>query len=941
MFGCEGDGRRAGVVRHAAHEAALDEGPCAANDQAHFVHMGGIYDASVDDDDTSGEKPPAIARDTHVSEPEKTRISQAARVPFVAAALRVEDLVGLSEADAGTRLQADGPNELPAQKKRNLLTIILEVVREPMFLMLVAAGVVYLLLGEPTDALMLLGFVFVVMTITIVQARRTEHALDALRDLSSPRALVFRDGERRRIAGREVVAGDLVFLVEGDRVPADGLLRQALHLSTDESLLTGESVPVRKVPSADASALDRPGGDDLPSVFSGTLVASGQGIVEVAATGARTELGKIGKALEQAKAEPTMLQTETRRIVRVLAIIGLGACCVVVVAFALTRGGSADAWKQGFLAGIAMAMAILPEEFPVVLTIFLALGAWRLSRSRVLTRRMPAVEMLGAATVLCVDKTGTLTQNQMTLRKLAVGDSSTDLAGLTEALPEELHGLLEHAILASKSDPFDPMERALHEAGDRLLENTEHLHPGWSLEREYPLTPALLAVSHAWRTGSGDDVVVSTKGAPEAIADLCHLAPAQRESLAREVLSLASQGLRVLGVARGATRASLLPDEHHDLSLELVGLLAFEDPLRPTVPAAVAECQTAGVRVVMITGDYPSTAQSIARSAGLAHCETVITGADLEGMSDEELAQRVSKVQIFARVVPQQKLRIVNALKANNEVVAMTGDGVNDAPALKAAHIGIAMGGRGTDVAREAASIVLLDDDFSSIVEAVKLGRRIYDNIKKAIVFIVAVHIPIAGLSMLPVFFADWPLLLLPVHIAFLQLIIDPACTLIFEAEKAEADVMRRPPRKRDVGLFSKETLGIALLQGFSILAACLTVFLLARRDHSNDAARSLTFVTMVLAFVVVILVNRSWQRSAVAMFRVPNPALRWVLLGAVSILGVAVMVPFARRLFHFAPLHLPDLLLALGTGVLCVLWFEVVKRVRRARAATRLPASK
>ncbi len=876
---------------------------------------------------TSGELVSAVI---DVSDPPG---SPEAQSPPVDGVLTIEGLDGLSEDDARGRLQQDGPNELPAQQKRRLLAIVLEVVREPMFLMLVAAGVVYLLLGEPADASMLLGFVFVVMAITVVQAQRTEHALDALRDLASPRALVIRGGQRRRIAGREVVAGDLVVLVEGDRVPADGLLRQALHLSTDESLLTGESVPVRKVP-ATARALDRPGGDDLPSVFSGTLVTSGQGIVEVAATGPRTELGRIGKALEQTKPTPTMLQTETRRIVRLLAITGLGACCIVVVAFALTRGGGADVWKQGFLAGIAMAMAILPEEFPVVLTIFLALGAWRLSRSHVLTRRMPAVEMLGAATVLCVDKTGTLTQNQMTLRMLAIGGTSTDLAGLTTELPEDLHGLLEHAILASKRDPFDPMERALHEAGDRLLENTEHLHPSWSLKREYPLTPGLLAVSHVWCSGS-DDAVVSSKGAPEAIADLCHLDPGQRESLAREVLSLASQGLRVLGVARGTTRASRLPDEHHDLSLELVGLLGFEDPLRPTVPAAVTECRAAGVRVVMITGDYPATAQSIARHAGLDDCDTVITGADLERMSDDELAQRVSRVQIFARVVPEQKLRIVNALKANDEVVAMTGDGVNDAPALKAAHIGIAMGGRGTDVAREAASIVLLDDDFSSIVDAVKLGRRIYDNIKKAIVFIVAVHVPIAGLSMLPVFFADWPLLILPVHIAFLQLIIDPACTLIFEAEQAEADVMRRPPRRRDVGLFSRETLGVALLQGFSILAVCLGVLLLARRDHSDDAARALTFVTLVVAFIVVILVNRSWLRSAVAMFRVPNPAVRWVLVGAVVFLGVAVLVPFARRLFHFAPLHLTDLLLSLGAGLLCVLWFEVVKRVRRARVVT------
>ena len=860
----------------------------------------------------------------------ETREPATARARSPGSVLDLDGLSGLTEAESRTRLQQEGPNEIPAQQQRNLFAIVFEVVREPMFLMLVAAGVLYLLTGERGDAVMLLGFVFVVMAITIAQERRTEHALEALRDLSSPRALVIRDGGRRRIAGREVVRGDLVVLSEGDRVPADGLLRRGLNLSTDESLLTGESVAVRKLPSTEASALDRPGGDDLPSVFSGTLVTAGQGIVEMVATGARSELGKIGKALEQGAPEPTLLQKETTRVVRNLAIVGLIACAVVVVVFAFTRGGGAEVWKQGFLAGIAMAMALLPEEFPVVLTIFFALGAWRLSRSNVLTRRMPAVEMLGAATVLCVDKTGTLTQNQMTLRKLATaGGDAIDLAALDGALPEELHGLLENAILASKRDPFDPMERALHEAGDRLIKDTEHLHPGWSLLREYPLSRGLLAVSHAWSSGGGE-VVVASKGAPEAIADLCHLAKEPRAALALEVAALASQGLRVLGVARGVARADALPDLHHDLALEWVGLLGFADPLRPTVPAAMAECRAAGVRVVMITGDSPETARSIARQAGIPSCETVITGPELEGMSDGELARRACEVQVFARMVPEQKLRIVNALKANDEVVAMTGDGVNDAPALKAAHIGIAMGGRGTDVAREAASLVLLDDDFSSIVAAICLGRRIFDNIKKAIVFIVAVHVPIAGLSILPVFFAGWPLLLLPVHIVFLELVIDPSCSIVFEAEEPEEDVMQRPPRHRDERLFSKATLAVALLQGLSILAVCLCVFLIARSGRSAAEARALTFAALVVAFLVVILVNRSWTRSAVSMLRVPNAALHWVLLGASVFLALALLLPFAQRLFHFAPLRTGDLLLSLGAGFVCVLWFEAVKRVRR-----------
>jgi Ca2+-transporting ATPase len=836
---------------------------------------------------------------------------------------------GLTGDEARRRLEQDGLNELPTQQKRGLLAIAFEVVREPMFIMLVAAGGLYMFMGELGDALMLLSFVFVVMAITIVQERRTERALDALRDLSSPRALVIRDGVHVRIPGREVARGDILLLAEGDRVPADALLRRAINLTVDESLLTGESVPVRKVPSSDARTLERPGGDDLPSVFSGTLVTAGQGLAEVVGTGLRTELGKIGKALQQVQPEATLLQKETGRLVRAFALAGLIAGVAVVVLFALTRGGSAQMWKEGFLAGIAMAMATLPEEFPVVLTVFLALGAWRISRSRVLTRRMPAIETLGAATVLCVDKTGTLTQNQMTLARLALaGGRTLDLEAGAAELSEEFHGLLEHAILASKRDPFDPMERALHVAGDRLLGRSEHLHPDWSLVREYPLTPELLAVSHAWKHDGGT-IVVSSKGAPEAIADLCHLASEQREALSREVAALASQGLRVLGVACGEHREADLPDAHHDLRLSFVGLLGLADPLRPTVPAAVAECRTAGIRVVMITGDYPATAQSIAKQAGLANHETVITGPELDRMTDEELAGRIKDVQVFARVVPEQKLRIVTALKANREVVAMTGDGVNDAPAIRAANIGTAWGGRGTDVARESASLVLLDDDFSSIVAAVRLGRRIFDNIKKAIAFILAVHVPIAGLSIFPVFFPDWPLLLLPVHIVFLELVIDPSCSLIFEAEEAEANVMHRPPRPPTERLFSSATIGLALLQGVSTLAVCLGVFLLSRQSHSADAARGLTFTTLVVAFLAIILTNRSWVRTIIRTLRVPNSAMWWVVGGTVALLALVLFVPMAQQLFHFAPLHMSDLALAAGAGAVCVLWFELLKLSR------------
>jgi Ca2+-transporting ATPase len=651
-------------------------------------------------------------------------------------------------------------------------------------------------------------------------------------------------------------------------------------------------------------------------------VTGGQGVAEVRATGPNSELGKIGKALQSVEQEQTLLQKETGRLVRSLTVVGLSLCAVVVVVYGLTRGNTAVIWKEGFLAGITMAMATLPEEFPVVLTIFLALGAWRISQSNVLTRRVPAIETLGAATVLCTDKTGTLTQNRMTISKLCVDGQLFDAREpAPEQLPEQFHELLEFSILGSKRDPFDPMERAITQLGDRYLAKTEHLHATWTLVHEYPLSPELLALSHVWQAPDGTDYVIAAKGAPEAVGDLCHLPAERMREVSQRVTEMASEGLRVLGVARGRFLRRDLPHGQHDFDFEFLGLVGLADPVRPAVPRAIAECYTAGVRVVMITGDYPGVDQ-------------VITGPELDAMSDAELARRIGKVSIFARVVPEQKLRIVNALKANGEIVAMTGDGVNDAPALKSAHIGIAMGGRGTDVAREASALVLLDDDFSSIVQAVKLGRRIFDNIRKAIAYIFAIHVPIAGLSLIPVFFPDWKLILLPVHIVFLELIIDPACSMIFEAEEAEPNVMNRPPRNPNERLISMRSIGLSVLQGVSVLAIVMLVFTTARwRGHQEDDTRALTFTTLVIANLGLILTNRSWSRTILSMLKEPNSALWWVVLGGVGFLGLVLYVPFLRGLFRFASLHWFDLVICLTAGIVSILWFEALKMINARRS--------
>ena len=834
-----------------------------------------------------------------------------------------EHLAGLSEEEVAASFARHGFNELPSSKPRSVLLIAFEVIREPMLLLLLACGTTYLLLGDVKEAVILLFFVAIVIGITLHQERKTERALEALRDLSSPRALVVRGGVRKRIAGRDVVPGDLLVLSEGDRVPADGVVLSAVNLATDESMLTGESVPVRKQAAAGAMEMAAPGGDDLPFLFSGTLVVRGAGLAVAKATGIQTEFGKIGKSLREVEQDPTRLQRDTRYMVRRLALAGLGLCLLLVVYYGLTRGD----WLRGFLAALALAMAILPEELPVVLTVFLALGAWRMSRNRVLTRRMPAIEMLGAATTLCVDKTGTLTMNRMSVTRLYAKGETYDLSRQpVAAVPEEFHELAEFAILASQPDPFDPMDRAIRELGDEALEGTEHLHANWKVVREYPLAKNLLAISEVWASPDRAQFVIAAKGAPEAVTDLCHLPEQEVAPLNAAVARMAAEGLRVLGVAKAEFSSQTLPELQHDFDFEFLGLIALADPVRPTVPAAIKECQAAGIRVIMITGDYPGTAMSIARQIGLERASGAITGPEVAAMNERTLRERVTASNVFARAVPEQKLQLVNALKANGEIVAMTGDGVNDSPALKAAHIGIAMGQRGTDVAREASGLVLLDDDFSSIVQAVRLGRRIFDNLKKAMAYIFAIHVPIAGLSLCAVLFR-WPLILEPIHIAFLELIIDPACSIVFEAEEEEADIMRRPPRAAAERLFNRQMIAMSLLQGFGVLIILLAIFAVAlSRGQREQDARALTFTALVIANLALIATNRSWSRTIFGILRMPNPAMWWVVSGALVFLFLVLYVPFLRSLFHFSTLHLDDLALCAGAGLVSMAWFEAVK---------------
>jgi P-type Ca2+ transporter type 2C len=840
--------------------------------------------------------------------------------------LQTSTAQGLSSAEAAKRLAHEGFNELPSSIQRGTLAIALGVAREPMFLLLIVSVTIYLALGDLREALVLSLSLCVILGITIYQERKTERALEALRDLSSPRALVIRDGAQQRIAGREVVRDDLLILTEGDRVPADAVLFFCNDLMVDESLLTGESVPVRKIAWDGVRKVMRPGGDDLPFVYSGTMLVQGRGLARVVATGLNTEIGKIGKALQSLEADETFLQKRSVTLIRTSAAIGLSLCVLVIILYGVSRGD----WMGGFLAGIALAMSLLPEEIPVVLTVFLALGAWRMSQRRVLTRRMPAIEALGAATVLCVDKTGTLTLNRMSVSRLYTGGEFyyVDSIG-NPTLPQRFHELVRFSVLASETDPYDPMEKAFKELGDRYLTSVEGTED-WQLVHEYSLSPELLALSHVWKSPESEDHIVAAKGAPEAIASLCHFDGPQSEELSQQVDAMARDGLRVLAVAKSGVGEGRWPASQHDFDFEFLGLIGLADPLRPSVPAALEECYGAGIKVVMITGDYPSTAQAIARKAGFAEGAKIFTGREIEELGAADLRRLIPKTNIFARVLPEQKLNLVEAFKANGEIVAMTGDGVNDAPALKAAHIGIAMGGRGTDVAREAAALVILDDNFSTIVEAIRAGRRIFDNIQKAMGFIFSIHVPIAGLALLPLIL-DWPLILAPVHIVFLELIIDPACSIAFESEPEEADVMARPPRDPDAPLFGARNVVLSLTQGAIILFGVLLVFGASLYlGHGDDHPRALTFATLIGGVVSLILVNRSWSRSIFGSLRAPNRAFWWVGGGALGFISAALYLPPLQRVFHFAPLQPVDLTIAMTVGIVSLLLIQFFKPKRK-----------
>jgi Ca2+-transporting ATPase len=820
------------------------------------------------------------------------------------------DFSGLTSAQAARLLAEFGPNAPPEAPPLGVLAIVLRTLKEPMFFLLAAAAALYLVLGDLGEGLFMVAGASASISLVVFQELRSERALQALQRLAEPMALVRRDGEERRIPARDLVPGDVILLGEGQRLPADAVLLAGDALVVDEAILTGESAPVTKILAGDGGdlAFPDPGGDYTPFLYSGSMIVRGSGVARVGRTGPRTSIGGLGASLASIKGEESPLQKRTGELVARLGVFALLFCALIVVVYGLVHGD----WFEGAFAGITLAIGLLPEEFPMVLAIFLAIGAFRLAKRNVLVRRSSVTETLGSTSILCVDKTGTLTQNRMEVARLCTGHA---IEPVPDAPDAEAHRLIRAALRASSQNPVDPMDRAVHALAERL-----EIPSGGTPVESFPIKPELLAFIQSWRVDEG--MLKSAKGAPEAIFRLADATTEQRAHYNVFIEEMAREGLRVLAVAE----TSPVDGDVADAPYAMLGLLAFEDPIRDDVPGAVAAARRAGVAVAMITGDYPATAIAIAEAAGIDASAGVLTGPEIAETPADQLPDKIRDVRVFARIMPTSKLALVEAFKADGHIVAMTGDGVNDGPALAAAHIGIAMGQRGSDVAREAAHIVLLDDSFPSIVAGVELGRRISANLRKALTYITAIHVPIAGLALAPILMG-LPPLLLPAHVVLMELIIDPTCSLAFEAEPGEKGAMLRPPRSRTEPLFGTRDLLLGALQGFVVFVAVLSVYVIDNGLGAPEPeARGLAFGTLILANLTLALSNA--LPKGVSPFARENLVFWGIAAAALSVVAAGLYLPPAAALLHFAPPEPIRLSLAAALAISAGGWYGMWRRL-------------
>ncbi|GBF49908.1 putative calcium-translocating P-type ATPase, PMCA-type [Leptospira ryugenii] len=830
--------------------------------------------------------------------------------------MQIDQFKGLSSEEIPNIRKVSGWNELRQQKEKNVLQSLYDILKEPMVFLLVLIGLIYTLIGDLGEAMILSASVALIVIITFIQEGKTSKALKALREMASPRCMVIRDAAIQRLDGRELVPGDYILLSEGDRIPADSNIVSTQHLKVDESILTGESISVTK--------------NRADTIYCGTLVVNGEAVCEVKSIGESTEIGKIGKKIAEENLNKTRLELEVEQIVRIVFIFAMLLC----LGLALYLGVSKGDWLKGILSGLTLAIGILPEELPLVLTIFFAFGAYRLSKKNVLTRKTRVIESLGTATILCTDKTGTLTQNRMSIKKIHTygsGDSNEEEGHWNESSKH----IVFVGARASKESGLDPVDLAFLEARNKFksinLQNEPVLH--WL--KDFPITQNILAFASVYQ--HRDTLSIFAKGAPETILSLSQLDEKEKHNQLAIVNRMAKEGYRIIAVAKAIQNSLAIPEELHDLQFEYLGFVGLEDPIREEVPNAIQRAYQAGLRTIMITGDFPETAKHIARKIGLKNPDSVCTGEEFRSLREEDSIQTISNVNIFCRVSPEDKWQIVKILKGLGEVVAMTGDGVNDAPALKTADIGVAMGKRGTDVAREASDLVLLDDSFSSILSAVEEGRHIFHNLKKALAYILAVHIPIIGCAFLPSLLHLPFQILSAVHIVFLEMIIDPTSTLVFEREPVEVSEMNKPPRKSTETLFDKSLFLNALAQGsISLISIMLAYFYVLKYEANVEddplIISTVCFYTLVFTNLLLIMVNRNSNLAFWETFRVPNSVLPIVVMGTLFSLYSAIYIPVLQKIFHFAPLNLKTIAFCSSISILTIVVYELRKIIFRRK---------
>lgn len=822
---------------------------------------------------------------------------------------------GLTDKEVRTSREKHGTNTFNYKKENSFLDALKSIAKEPMVLLLLVASSIYFITGNWGDGIFLASAIILVGSISLYQDSRSRKALENLKNLTHPKSKVIRNSKVVEIDSEELVIGDYLMVEEGSTISADGIIVHSNDFSVDESILTGESLSIYK----DSQSSDN-------SIFTGSTVASGLAIAQITAIGNLTKLGKIGKSLEDINEEKTPLELKISNFVKLMSIWG-GVIFLLVWAINYLRSGIV---LDSLLKALTLAMSILPEEIPVAFTTFMALGAWRLMKMGIVVKQMKTVETLGSATVICTDKTGTITQNKMALAKLFTLKNG-QIVNADENLETEEKNLITMAMWASEPIPFDPMEIALHNAYGKF--STFDERPKYKMVHEYPLGGKPPMMTHLFQNEKGN-LIVAAKGAPEAIIAVSNLTPSEVKILQETILNLGKEGYRLLAVAKAIFTGNEYPEKQQDFKFDFKGIVAFYDPPKENISQVLQDFETAGIQVKLVTGDNANTAMAIAKQINFKGYEKCISGDELMQLTDAELQEKVKNTNVFSRMYPDAKLRIVNALKKNNEVVAMTGDGVNDGPALKASHIGIAMGKKGTEIAKQAASLILVDDDLSKMVDAIAMGRKIYTNLKKAIQYIISIHIPIILTVFIPLALRwVYPNIFSPSHVILLELIMGPTCSIIFENEPMEKNMMFKKPRPFSTTFFNYKELTTSVIQGLIITLGALSVYqYTVATGFAENTTRAMVFMVLIFANIFLTLVNRSFYYSIFTTLKYKNSLIPLIIGITVTLSLLLLYVPALTRFFEFKSLSFTQLGTSFLVGAVSVLWFELVKWRKRSK---------